>query len=252
MGKSYLKELRTDLTNFIIATVTYSAIVIIPAFYWRLFQERDATYHFAMVVPLFCGAVLLVLHIGRDRFNPTLRALTLSTLFVFMGISGLLARGILGPAFFFMMLAIICLSLILPLKKMLIAACLIVGVFIALVAGYLSGVIIINVNPEQVFASNAAWIAYLMVPVYCCFLVIFSFNRYNRMVETLMSELDEERAEVIKLANRDPLTNLYNLRAASYRAKMTLSMAKRQHKKVPGHGQGAGHCLPGDLHPPDP
>ena len=222
-----LGQLRKELVDFTIALFTYSGLAIVPIFFWRSIQEREDAFVLAQLLPFAISTALIVLHLCRDYLDTVLRAILLSGLLVVCSVAGLISRGILGPAFCFMLLAIICLSLILPLRRMLVAATIIILVNIAVVALHLFGFVSISIDPVQAFNAPATWISYIMVPVYASALIIFSFSRFNMALETILKDLQREKANVEHLAHHDPLTGLPNMRVMNIRADQAFAMAKR-------------------------
>lgn len=116
-------------------------------FYWRVSQERDTGYLVAEILPLVVAASFAGFHLARDRLSPVVRAVLLSGLLLMCSVAGLVARGILGPAFCFMLLAVICLCLILPLRQILLAASVIFATNLAVVTLHLTGRLSITSTP---------------------------------------------------------------------------------------------------------
>jgi diguanylate cyclase (GGDEF)-like protein len=222
-----IDRLRKELVDFTIALFTYSSVIVVPIFYWRVSQERETGYLVAEILPFVIAAALVGLHLAREKLTPIVRALILSGLLLVCSVAGLIARGILGPAFCFMLLAVICLCLILPLRQMLLAAVIIFAANLAVVLLHLSGELSINIDPAQAFAEPASWLAYLLVPLYASVLIVFTFSRFNESLVDTLEELEAERATIAHMANHDPLTDLPNMRVMEIRAKQAFAMARR-------------------------
>ena len=219
--------LRKQLVDFTVSLFAYSCFIVVPLFYWRHAQEREIDFHVAQYLPFIIFVSLLALHFCKNKLEPTTRAIWLSVLLLVCAVAGLVSRGILGPAFCFMLMAIFSLSLILPLRKMLVAASLIFAVNIMVVFYHFSGGFAINIDPVQAFEAPASWVSYFIVPVYASALIIFSFSRFNTTLINILEDLEKEKSNVAYLANHDPLTGLPNIRVMEIRAEQALEMAKR-------------------------
>jgi hypothetical protein len=123
---SRIDRLQFELVDILIRLLTYSSALLLPLFMWRAVQERDVISLPTVIVPLIVAVLLIGLHLLRNRLSATTRACVLSLLLVIASIFGLISRGILGSALVFMVMAIICLSLILPLRQLLLAGTVIV------------------------------------------------------------------------------------------------------------------------------
>ena len=229
--KLRLEQLRSELVDFTLKLFAYSLLVILPLFYWRVVQERVTAPLFAQLFPLFVGLVIVGLHLGRKKLSPTIRAILLSALLLACSVAGLILRGILGPAFSFMLLAIICLCLILPLRQMLIAGILIILVNVAVVVAHLAGTFPIDIDPVKAFTAPAAWFSYLAVPVYASVLIIFSFSRFNDSLMNILDDLEREKSTVEHMASHDQLTGLPNMRIMLIKAEQAFAIAQRQQSK---------------------
>ena len=137
--KSRIDRLQFELVDILVRLLAYSSGMLVPLFMWRAFQERDELYLRVIIVPLILTGILIGLHLLRYRLSAIVRACILSLLLVVASVFGLMSRGILGPALVFMVMAIICLSLILPLRQLLIAGTLIVCADLAVILLYFSG-----------------------------------------------------------------------------------------------------------------
>lgn len=229
--KSRIDRLQFELVDILVRLLAYSSGILVPLFMWRAFQERDELYLRVIIVPLILTGILIGLHLLRYRLSAIVRACILSLLLVVASVFGLMSRGILGPALVFMVMAIICLSLILPLRQLLIAGTLIVCADLAVILLYFSGAFVINIDPVQAFAAPASWFSYSIVPIYASILIMLVLSRFNKGIEQVLTELEEEKSAAFYLSEHDHLTGLPNMRVMEIRAHQAILMADRGESK---------------------
>jgi len=150
---------------------------------------------------------------------------------VVVSVFGRISRGILGAELVLMVMAIICLSLILPLRQLLIAGTLIVCTDLAVILLYFSGAFVINIDPVQAFAAPASWFSYSIVPIYASILIMLVLSRFNKGIEQVLTELEEEKSAAFYLSEHDHLTGLPNMRVMEIRAHQAILMADRGESK---------------------
>lgn len=229
--KSRIDRLQFELVDILVRLLAYSSGLLVPVFLWRAFQERNELYLPVIIVPLTLAGILIGLHLLRYRLPAVVRACTLSFLLVVASVFGLMSRGILGPALVFMVMAIICLSLILPLRQLLIAGTLIVCTDLAVILLYFSGAFVINIDPVQAFAAPASWLSYSIVPIYASVLIMLVLSRFNQGIAQVLTELEEEKSAAYYLSEHDHLTSLPNMRVMEIRAHQAILMADRGESK---------------------
>ncbi|MFT4518838.1 MAG: diguanylate cyclase (GGDEF)-like protein [Halioglobus sp.] len=228
---SRIDQLQFELVDILVRLLTYSSALLTPLFMWRAVQERDVISLQTVIVPLIVVATLIGLHLLRDRLSATIRACVLSLLLVVASISGLISRGILGPALVFMVMAIICLSLILPLRQLLLAGTVIVCADMAVILLYFSDAFVIDIDPVQAFSSPALWLSYSIVPIYASIIIMLVLSRYNRRIGEVFRELEDENSTASYLSEHDPLTGLPNMRVMDIRVHQAILMANRGKSK---------------------
>jgi len=221
------RRLKGDLISFTVALLAYSSLLLIPFAYLRIAQERPDTTPFGPLFPMAIAIFVVCLHVARDRLSPEARAIILCLLCMSAGVAGLLVRGILEPAIFFFVLAVLCLNFVLTMRQIVVVSLVVFGVAGLITYFHFGGHHVIQVDPKQVFAAPAAWIMSLLVALYLVGVIAFTSNRYRTMVNELLLELDQERQQVTNLAFRDTLTGLLNLRALTNRAEPLIAQAAR-------------------------
>ncbi|MFT6368773.1 MAG: diguanylate cyclase (GGDEF)-like protein [Bacteroidia bacterium] len=228
---SRIDRLQFELVDILVRLLTYSSALLLPLFMWRAVQERDVISLPTVIVPLIVAVLLIGLHLLRNRLSATTRACVLSLLLVIASIFGLISRGILGSALVFMVMAIICLSLILPLRQLLLAGTVIVCADMAVILLYFSGAFVIDIDPVQAFSSPALWLSYSIVPIYASIIIMVVLSQYSRRIAEVFKELEDEKSAASYLSEHDPLTGLPNTRVMDIRAHQAILMANRGKSK---------------------
>ena len=226
-----MNRLQFELVDILIRLLAYSSALLLPLFIWRAVEERDVISLQTVIVPLIVAGLLIELNLLRNRLSATIRACGLSLLLVIASIFGLISRGILGPGLTFMVMAIICLSLILPLRQLMLAGTVIVCADMAVILLYFSGAFVIDIDPVQAFSSPALWLSYAIIPIYASIIIMLVLSRYSRRIAEVLKELEDEKSTAYYLSEHDPLTGLPNMRVMDIRAHQAILMANRGKSK---------------------
>ena len=183
---------------------------------------------------LHIGVALLVVAVYwfRAKIPFSVKSALLLLILWAIGLAGLFTFGILGTAYWWLVLSSLLVSTLYSIRAGVVCAAVVTAIIAVAGAGFIRGALQVPVDANVYIVSAAAWAALLLATIVTPFIVFQAIAAYQRTTLELLDEVHKQRDLIQQLATHDQLTGLPLLTLAADRLQIALYAARRSGKKV--------------------
>jgi diguanylate cyclase (GGDEF)-like protein len=224
-----LRALREGLVERIWQGLVVLAVIAAP-----LSASRSTATGWLPIYSFHLGmaALLVVAFLFRRRLSFTVKSALLLGIFWAIGLAGLFTFGILGGSYWWLVLSSLIVSTLYSVRAGIFTALAVTMVLVVAAAGFISGVLAVNVDPSTLATSRVTWAGLLLTTIATPFIVFQAIGAYQTTTLALLKEVQQQRDRIIQLASHDDLTGLPLLSLALDRLEMLLHTARRTRTRV--------------------
>jgi diguanylate cyclase (GGDEF)-like protein len=176
--------------------------------------------------------VVVAVYWFRARISFGVKSALMLLIFWAIGLAGVFTLGILGAAYWWLVLSSLLVSTLYSIRAGVICATVVTAILAVAGAGFISGVLVVPVDANSYIVSVPVWATLLLATIVTPFIVFLAIAAYQRTTLDLLDEVHRQRDLIQQLATHDQLTGLPLLALAADRLQIALHAARRSGKKV--------------------
>jgi diguanylate cyclase (GGDEF)-like protein len=222
-------DLRTDFINRVLAGFSALALLGIPI---SVSRALETGLQPSMLFHLILGVLLVIVYLFRNQVNIHTKASILILGSVGVAILGLFNWGIFGNGLMWFLMAAFLMACMYPLGHALVFMGLMILTSITAAWLFLSGIYHFPIDANRYFLNPSAWGSAIIGSIGFVAIVLYGLSILHRSFRELLDKVEQQRRQIIHLANHDSLTGLPSLRLAEDRFAMALQRANREQHQV--------------------
>ena len=178
------------------------------------------------------ASLVVVLYWFRARISFAVKSALILLTFWGIGLAGVFTLGILGAAYWWLVLSSLLVSTLYSIRAGVVCAAVVTATLAAAGAGFISGALVVPVDANVYIVSVPSWATLLVATTVTPFIVFLAIAAYQQTTLHLLDKVHKQRDLIQQLATHDQLTGLPLLTLAADRLKIALHSARRSGKKV--------------------
>jgi len=208
------------------------SVCALPALAASLSRIPLGGFQFSMLTHIFLAVSLAVIAIYRTKCKMTFKLYFLALMSGVIAIVGLYNWGLLGNGFLWSMMLVIFVTLCFGIKKGLWWA-LILAIYSAIIgANYIYGNLTTTFSADMYISSASGWATALFGAILPLVVTIIIVGTLYESAKNMLYKIDKQRIKITTLAERDPLTGLYNARVFHQLIAQAIERSKRHHSWI--------------------
>ncbi|MCW8856038.1 MAG: GGDEF domain-containing protein [Kangiella sp.] len=208
------------------------AICAIPAIISSLARIPEMGFQSSMFIHIVVGILLIIISVFHKILTFKVKTNVILAISVAISVIGLWDWGLVGNGFVWMLLSAGLFALVYDSKKVLLFNSLFIIYSIIIAALYIYGILTIPVTHINYSQSFSAWSTAIFGAAMPLIIVSYTITALVNKAGLLIIALEEQKLKATQLAERDPLTGLYNLRVLKNRLEHALKLARRQPMQI--------------------
>lgn len=178
------------------------------------------------------AAFIFAMYALRARLSFNQRSVVVLGVLVLLGSAGMLTLGLLGGGFWWLAAAVL-LAGTLHSQRVALAMAAATSALIAVVGIlFTTGALTLQVDPATYVYAPTSWVAFVLVAAIMPFVLFQAIALFQRSTVELLEQVEQQRAEIERLARHDGLTGLVRWDVAVDRLQVALAAAARWGHKV--------------------
>ena len=208
------------------------ALCTVPAVISSLARIPEMGFQPSMFFHIVVGVSIILVAVFRNLLAFKVKTNVVLTLSVMISVVGLWDWGLVGNGFVWMLLSASLFALIYGGKAVFIFNSLFIAYSVIIAALYINGYLAIPISQNDYSQSFSAWSTAIIGAAMPLIIVSYAIIALVKKAGLLIMALEEQKEQATHLAERDPLTGLYNLRVLNNRLEHALKLAQRQPMQV--------------------
>ncbi|HEY9031146.1 MAG TPA: diguanylate cyclase [Kangiella sp.] len=204
----------------------------IPAVISSLARIPEMGFQISMLFHIVVGLLMITVAVFRNILSFHVKTNAVLTLSVTISVVGLWDWGLVGNGFVWMLLSASLFALIYGGRAVLIFNSIFIGYSIFIAVLYINGTLSIPVSHNEYSHSLSAWSTAIIGAAMPLIIVSYAITALVKKAGLLIVALEDQKHKATQLAERDPLTGLYNLRVLNNRLEHALQLSDRQPMQV--------------------
>lgn len=208
------------------------ALCTVPAVISSLARIPEMGFQPSMLFHIVVGLLMIIIASFRKILSFHVKTNVVLTLSVTISVVGLWDWGLVGNGFVWMLLSASLFALIYGSRAVFIFNALFIGFSVVVAYLYINGNLSVPVSQSQYSQSLSAWSTAIIGAAMPLIIVSYAIVALVKKAGLLIIALEDQKQQATHLAERDPLTGLYNLRVLNNRLEHTINLAQRQPMQI--------------------
>lgn len=208
------------------------ALCTVPAVISSLARIPEMGLQPSMLFHIVVGLLMIIIAVFRNILSFHVKTNVVLTLSVTISVVGLWDWGLVGNGFVWMLLSASLFALIYGSRAVFIFNALFIAYSAVVAYLYINGNLSVPVSQSQYSQSISAWSTAIIGAAMPLIIVSYTIIALVKKAGLLIIALENQKQQATHLAERDPLTGLYNLRVLNNRLEHAINLAKRQNMQI--------------------
>lgn len=208
------------------------ALCTVPAVISSLARIPEMGFQPSMLFHIVVGLLMIIIASFRKILSFHVKTNVVLTLSVTISVVGLWDWGLVGNGFVWMLLSASLFALIYGSRAVFIFNALFIGFSVVVAYLYINGNLSVPVSQSQYSQSLSAWSTAIIGAAMPLIIVSYAIVALVKKAGLLIIALEDQKQQATHLAERDPLTGLYNLRVLNNRLEHAINLAQRQPMQI--------------------
>lgn len=208
------------------------ALCTVPAVISSLARIPEMGFQPSMLFHIVVGLLMIGVAVFRNILSFHVKTNVVLTLSVTISVVGLWDWGLVGNGFVWMLLSASLFALIYGSRAVFIFIALFISYSVVVAYLYINGSLSVPVSQNQYSQSLSAWSTAIIGAAMPLIIVSYAIVALVKKAGLLIIALEDQKQQATHLAERDPLTGLYNLRVLNNRLEHAINLAQRQPMQI--------------------
>lgn len=229
---AFEEKLRIIRKSFMKDVTLVTLILVIVGLPISLSRIPYTGFHIAHIVQIILSAAVLAVYIFRKHLSIQILTIFSIIIYTFLSVTGFLQYGLVGGGIYFMMGALLLISVVYGVKIGIISGVIFLScaAFIALL--WITKILTFPSDPNYYIYQPSSWATSLIASIITSALFLIPTSKYLQSISQLAVTVEKQNRTIEKLANHDAITNLPTMRLVSDRLEVALANANRNNGQL--------------------